>query len=440
MMENIDKSLVKVLVQIYKGIKENSGEVLVSSPEYKQTQVDELVSKDLVKKIDASTLSGWVYILRPANKGEKAIKELTQTLGSKVDDFVRRGIEIGEKESHTTQEPFRFTTVSGPLFDAWMSEINIFNERYLTNHPLHDSIHTTYFHRKNRSSYNDMMGHLRALAADEEFLGITNISEKEITIMRNESISQMLANDIERCKVFLENGEDEKTGIDLYIDITSRYDSIIPDFGSGLYQYYADQHFYDPDISGDTLTFNLKKLLNKMIAYQAMNCPKNTTADSLISTKNKRAIPKNNNKVFIVHGHDDLAKETVARSLEKMGFEAIILHEQPDEGKTVIEKIEANSDVAYAVVLYTECDLGRDKTLPESENQNRARQNVVFEHGYLTAKLGRDHVCPLVKGKVETPGDISGVVYTPMDDNKAWEMKLYKNMKAVGINVDLNKL
>lgn len=148
----------------------------------------------------------------------------------------------------------------------------------------------------------------------------------------------------------------------------------------------------------------------------------------------------NDNKVFIVHGHDDLAKVTVARSLERMGFEAVILHEQPDEGKTIIEKIETYSNVSFAVVLYTECDVGRDKTKNESENRKRARQNVVFEHGYLMGKLGRKRVCALVKGNVETPGDISGVVYTPMDDKNAWEMSLYKNMRAVGMKVDLNNL
>lgn len=158
------------------------------------------------------------------------------------------------------------------------------------------------------------------------------------------------------------------------------------------------------------------------------------------ATRRKDEMISVNNKVFIVHGHDDLAKITVARSLERMGFEAIILHEQPDEGKTIIEKIEKYSDVSYAVVIYTECDIGRDKTKGDSMNRNRARQNVVFEHGYLIGKLGRDHVCALVKGDVETPGDISGVVYTPMDDNMAWEVSLYKNMKAIGISVDMNKL
>lgn len=146
------------------------------------------------------------------------------------------------------------------------------------------------------------------------------------------------------------------------------------------------------------------------------------------------------NKVFIVHGHDGAAKQEVARVLEKADFHAIILHEQPSGGQTIIEKIEANTDVAFAVVLYTPCDLGRAREQEVEDERGRARQNVVFEHGYLIGKLGRSHVCALVKDGVETPGDISGVVYVPMDEKGAWKFELAKEMRAVGLNIDTNKL
>ena len=147
-----------------------------------------------------------------------------------------------------------------------------------------------------------------------------------------------------------------------------------------------------------------------------------------------------NNKIFIVHGHDDAAKIEMARTLEKAGFEAIILHEQPDAGRTIIEKIEAYTDVAFAVVLYTGCDLGRAKEDKIENEKFRARQNVVFEHGYLIGKLGRKNVCALVKGDVETPGDISGVVYTSMDAAGAWKIQMFKNIKEAGLDVDFNKI
>ncbi len=104
----------------------------------------------------------------------------------------------------------------------------------------------------------------------------------------------------------------------------------------------------------------------------------------------------------------------------------------------LIEKITTYTDVAYAVVLYTECDLGRDKNMPVNEERFRARQNVVFEHGYLIAKLGREKVSAFVKGDVETPGDISGVVYTKMDSSGAWKQELVREM--IASNVDFNRL
>lgn len=145
------------------------------------------------------------------------------------------------------------------------------------------------------------------------------------------------------------------------------------------------------------------------------------------------------NKVFIVHGHDNGAKQEVARFLEKLGLEPIILHEQASSQKTIIEKIESYADqVGFGVVLYTACDDGKAKS--ETELKNRARQNVVFEHGYLIGLLGRDRVCPLVKGDIETPGDISGVVYTPMDNNSSWHLPLARELKKASYEIDFNKL
>lgn len=263
---------------------------------------------------------------------------------------------------------------------------------------------------------------------------VNNQNSSKVTMNSNYSFEELLADDIRRCSDYLLNPNDE-TGQSLYIDITGRYDSVIENFGSGLYQYFAEQHFYDPDISGESLTHNIKKLHNKMLVYQAKNYPSrnSTKPNDILQTIQ-------NSKVFIVHGHDSEAKIETARVLEKLGLEAIILHEQADLSQTIIEKIEKYSDVAFAVVLYTECDLGRAKGESPEKERFRARQNVVFEHGYLIGKLGRDRVCAIVKGNVDTPGDISGIVYVKMDDDGAWKMRLCKNMKAVGLNVDMNRL
>ncbi len=144
-------------------------------------------------------------------------------------------------------------------------------------------------------------------------------------------------------------------------------------------------------------------------------------------------------KVFIVHGHDNLAKTQAARLIEQLGLKPVILHEQASSGRTIIEKIEAYTDVGFALVLYTPCDVGAAST--EQENlHKRARQNVVFEHGYLIAKLGRAKVTALVKGSVETPNDISGVVYTKMDDAGAWKNELCREMKSAGYAINIEAL
>lgn len=275
--------------------------------------------------------------------GEKNQEENQNPQLLKLQEYIKWGKKIKEEENHPAKEGFPDSFVAGNQFNQWMSEINIFNEKYLKNHPLYNSIHTAFFHKDTSShSYDDMIGYLKALERDTEFW--EGVMGKQV------------------------------------------------------------------DTKNDFL--NRKGIAKQM----------------------------SNKKVFIVHGHDELAETQMARFIEKIGLQAIILHEQPNSGRTIIEKIEANSDVQYAVVLYTPCDLGRAKEDEIVAERYRARQNVVFEHGYLIGKLGRDKVSALVKGDVETPGDISGVVYIKMDDSGAWKTQLVKEMKSIGLECDINKI
>ncbi len=143
-------------------------------------------------------------------------------------------------------------------------------------------------------------------------------------------------------------------------------------------------------------------------------------------------------RVFVVHGHDEAARESTARFLEQLGVQAIILHEKPNEGRTIIEKLEYNSSVDFAVVLLTPDDVGAVATSADSMNP-RARQNVVLELGYFIGKLGRDRVCALHRGSVELPSDILGVVYNPLDNGGGWKLLLAKELRAAGFSIDLNK-
>lgn len=165
---------------------------------------------------------------------------------------------------------------------------------------------------------------------------------------------------------------------------------------------------------------------DQQITTPLKNEPIQNEVKSQVTARNKR-------KVFIVHGRDNEAKQEVSRFIENLGLDAIILHEQASSGMTIIEKIERYSnDADFALVLYTACDLGKGVHESKIPAKNRARQNVVFEHGYLMAKLGRENVCSLVKGDIETPNDISGVVYVALDSHGAWKIEVEKELKACG--------
>lgn len=143
----------------------------------------------------------------------------------------------------------------------------------------------------------------------------------------------------------------------------------------------------------------------------------------------------NMNKIFIVHGHEGELKQSVARVIEKQAIEAVILSEQVNRGRTIIEKFEENADVGGAICLFTSDDLGRAKKA--TDDQPRARQNVVFEAGYFMGKLGRERVVFLADSGVEMPSDLSGIVYTSTGD---WKVEMLKELRAMGYKVDFNKL
>jgi predicted nucleotide-binding protein len=146
-------------------------------------------------------------------------------------------------------------------------------------------------------------------------------------------------------------------------------------------------------------------------------------------------------RVFVVHGRDEGLREQVARVLERLDFEPVILMEEPNRGMTLIEKFEDGAlDVGFAVVLLTPDDFGHGSERAEPEKPNRARQNVVLELGYFMGKLGRPRVAALYLPGTEAPSDIHGLGYIEIDTGGAWRYKLGAELGAAGYEVDLNRL
>src|SRR5260370_9087256 len=151
------------------------------------------------------------------------------------------------------------------------------------------------------------------------------------------------------------------------------------------------------------------------------------------------AAQPDNRKIFLVHGHAEEMQQSVATFLRSVGLELVILHEQVNQGRTIIEKLEKHSDVGFAVVLLTPDDVGAS-ALQQGKTHPRARQNVILELGYFMGKLGRDKVCCLHAGGIELPSDYLGVLYVPYDRKGNWRWKLVEELSAAGIEVDSEKL
>lgn len=141
-----------------------------------------------------------------------------------------------------------------------------------------------------------------------------------------------------------------------------------------------------------------------------------------------------NKKVFIVHGQNEAKKLELKDFLSKLALDPMILHQENDLGKTIIEKFEHYaSQCAFAIVLLTP----EDKQTPADDSKEqkwRARQNVILELGWFMAKLGRDRVLLLHKGDLEIPSDISGVIYAPFRESVTEAGETIRDrLKGVGL-------
>ena len=138
--------------------------------------------------------------------------------------------------------------------------------------------------------------------------------------------------------------------------------------------------------------------------------------------------------VFIIHGHDEQLKTEVQLLLERAGVRNVVLHEQPDKGRTIIDKlVEESQKSNYAIALFSPDDKLDD-------GSNRARQNVILEVGYFMGKLGKERIRLLINGDIEIPSDLQGILYEKYDKKGAWKMKILKELQAIGIFVDFDNV
>ena len=197
------------------------------------------------------------------------------------------------------------------------------------------------------------------------------------------------------------------------------------------FNYLSNSRYYKRDV-----TDKINRL--KGILEQLELIPEQSTNPTTVLSGQSSAV--NGNEVFIVHGHDRTVKSEVARFVENLGLETIILDEKPGGGLTIIEKFERYaSNAGFSIVLLTPDDVGAPKD-KQNDLKPRARQNVIFEIGYFFRALGRGRVCAMSKEEVEFPSDLNGVSYVFLDSNSGWKLKLFQEMQGAGLPVDSDKL
>ena len=141
--------------------------------------------------------------------------------------------------------------------------------------------------------------------------------------------------------------------------------------------------------------------------------------------------------IFIVHGSDTLRAESVAHTVNTAtGRKTIILRDEPNLGRTLIEKFEQHAtEVSYAIIVLTADDKG--SRADETDTRPRGRQNVIFEMGYFYGLIGRRNVSVLLRPGVEKPSDMDGIAYITFDDDRAWKTELLRELRHAGFDIHL---
>ncbi len=198
--------------------------------------------------------------------------------------------------------------------------------------------------------------------------------------------------------------------------------------------------------STDTLQFQGKSIPKQRLqegigTYTGVvvPAPKTETLNEAAEPQAPTSYSNENKKVFVVHGHDTVAREQLAELiLHKLGLYPFVLQNTSGGGLTIIEALEQEigpnaSQARFGIVLLTPDDMGYIKTDTPENAQPRARQNVILEMGMLISAVGRGNVAILKKGHIDIPSDASGILYIPFNEHvKETVPKLTDRLRAAG--------
>lgn len=158
-----------------------------------------------------------------------------------------------------------------------------------------------------------------------------------------------------------------------------------------------------------------------------------------------QAIARSPKHIFIVHGHDSDARDQLELALHRLGLKPFILMNSSSGGKTIIEALEGQIGRDYTsdfgIVLMTPDDFGYSKKDGKDKAEPRARQNVILEAGMLLSSLTRARMAIVVKGHLEMPSDLQGIIHLGYNEHvKEIIPKLCQRLKEAGFDIDSNQI
>jgi predicted nucleotide-binding protein len=166
------------------------------------------------------------------------------------------------------------------------------------------------------------------------------------------------------------------------------------------------------------------------------------TEKAMASAQHATSASDARRRVLVVCGNDSEMKQAITNALTKLMLVAVVICEEPSQGRKIVERFQDYADVGFAVVLLSPDDSVYVKDEPPTKRKLRPRQDVIFELGFLLGKLGKSNVLVFFKecANFEIPTDFEGLRVVAFDDRDSWKLALIRELTNCGYNVDAGRI
>ena len=147
-------------------------------------------------------------------------------------------------------------------------------------------------------------------------------------------------------------------------------------------------------------------------------------------------------RIIVVSGTDEIMKQTITGALRKLGLVAIVMSEEPSQGKKLVERFADYTDVGFALVLLSPDVYVYPKGEEATKRERIPKQDVTLMFGFLLGKLGKDKVLAFYRESPNFafPIEFEGVKFTALDDRDSWKLALIRELTNCGYTVDAERL